>query len=282
MRNFVEKAGRAVVLGLLFFGLRLLQLRSGFDPEPGRARPSAAGTALAACLAAAAALEALLALRLSKEKMPFRRRFAPVGGMKMALVMGAMLLIAGSALMAACAVIGSGIALGAAGLLGATAGVGVLLFTQQTGRRVDLSVMPLLPAMFFAVFLVLAEYLPEADNPVLAGYYIPVLAAAMTAYAFSQLAGCVQGESSPRWFTPIAELAAALCIAAAADGLASFSGGLWGISKVLVYAGCALTLLAFLALQRRERELPPEEAETREMEDEAVSTAEPMEKGDEA
>ena len=104
----------------------------------------------------------------------------------------------------------------------------------------------------------------------------------MTAYAFSQLAGCVQGESSPRWFTPIAELAAALCIAAAADGLASFSGGLWGISKVLVYAGCALTLLAFLALQRRERELPPEEAETREMEDEAVSTAEPMEKGDEA
>ena len=263
MRNFVEKAGRAVVLGLLFFGLRLLQLRSGFDPETGLALPSAAGTALAACLAAAAALEALLALRLSKEKIPFRRRFAPVGGMKMALVMGAMLLIAGSALMAACAVIGSGIALGAAGLLGAAAGVGVLLFTQQTGRRVDLSVMPLLPAMFFAVFLVLAEYLPEADNPVLAGYYIPVLAAAMTAYAFSQLA-------------------AALCIAAAADGLASFSGGLWGISKVLVYAGCALTLLAFLALQRRERELPPEEAETREMEDEAVSTAEPMEKGDEA
>ena len=59
MRNFVEKAGRAVVLGLLFFGLRLLQLRSGFDPETGLALPSAAGTALAACLAAAAALEAL-------------------------------------------------------------------------------------------------------------------------------------------------------------------------------------------------------------------------------
>lgn len=92
-------------MGLLFFGLRLLQLRSGFDPETGLALPSAAGTALAACLAAAAALEALLALRLSKEKIPFRRRFAPVGGMKMALVMGAMLLIAGSALMAACAVI---------------------------------------------------------------------------------------------------------------------------------------------------------------------------------
>ena len=46
MRNFVEKAGRAVVLGLLFFGLRLLQLRSGFDPETGLALPSAAGRGL--------------------------------------------------------------------------------------------------------------------------------------------------------------------------------------------------------------------------------------------
>lgn len=261
MKNLVRKTGRALGFGLLFFVLRAVQLRKGFSYATGLALPSAAGTALAVCLALAAGAELLLALRLSGEKLPFRRRFAPAEGMKTALVMGGMLMAAGGALLAACCVTGGGIAAGAAGVLGVAAGVGVVLFTQQMGHRVELGVGPLLPALFFGVFLVLAEYLPEADDPVLARYYIPVLAAAMAAYAFSALAGCVQGETSPRWFTPVAELTAALCVAAIADSTGPFSPGLKGVSRALVYAGCALILGTFLALQRRDDELPPEEEE---------------------
>lgn len=285
MMNFVRKTGRAVGFGLLFFVLRTVQLRSGFDPATGLTLPSAAGKGLAVCLLLAAAAEVVLAWRLSREKVSFRRRFAPVGGMKMVPVMGGLLLAAGSGVMIARAVTGGEIAAAAAGVLGIAAGVGAVLFTQQMGHRVDLSVMPLLPAMFFGVFLVLAEYLPEADDPVLARYYLPVLAAAMTAYAFSQLAGCVQGESSPRWFTPMAELAAALCIGAAADGVGRFAGRL-GFGRSMVYAGCALILIAFLALQRREDELPPEEEEMAGEETDApeaeAGMEETSEEGDEA
>lgn len=264
MRNFVGKAGRALGFGLLFFVLRTVQLWSGFDHATGLALSPAAGTALAVCLALAAAVEILLALRRSGEKLPFRRRFAPAGEMKLPLVMGGMLLALGGALLAAGNLVpirgGVYMAQSAAGVLGIAAGVGVVIFTQQAGRRAEQSVLPLLPAMFFGVFLVLSEYLPEADNPVLARYYIPVLASALTAYAFSALAGCVQGEASPRWFTPVAELAAALCIAAIADGIGPF----YPVARVrpgkpLVYGGCALLLLSFLALQRRDGELPAEE-----------------------
>ena len=267
MANFVRKAGRAAGLGTLLFVLRAVQLQSGFDLTTGLDLPSAAGTVLAVCLALAAAAEILLAMRLSKEKLPWRRRFAPAAEMKIPLVMGGLLLSGGGAALAACAVAGGGVATGAAGVLGAIAGAGALIFVQQSGRRAETGVAPLLPAMFFGVFLVLAEYLPKADDPVTARYYIPVLAAAAAAYAFSYLAGCVQGETSSRWFTPSAELAAVLCLAAAADGLGPFYPGLGGMARVLVYGGCALLFLGFLALQRRESELPLEETpEAAEME----------------
>lgn len=281
MENFVRKAGRPVGFGLLFFVLRAVQLRSGFDSATGLSLPSAAGTALAVCLALAAAAEVLLALGLSKEKLPFQRRFAPAEGMKTALVIGGMLLALGGALLAARAVTGGGIALGAAGVLGIAAGAGAILFVQQLGRRAEAGVMPLLPALFFSVFLVLSVYLPEADNPVLAQYYLPVLASAMAAYAFSALAGCVQGEVSPRWFTPVAELAAALCLGAIADSTGRFSPGLGGIGRALVYGGCALLLGSFLLLQRRDGELPPEE-EPAEAETEEGPAEEAPEGGGEA
>ena len=153
MRNFVGKAGRALGFGLLFFVLRTVQLWSGFDHATGLALSPAAGTALAVCLALAAAVEILLALRRSGEKLPFRRRFAPAGEMKLPLVMGGMLLALGGALLAAGNLVpirgGVYMAQSAAGVLGIAAGVGVVIFTQQAGRRAEQSVLPLLPAMFF-------------------------------------------------------------------------------------------------------------------------------------
>ena len=136
-------------------------------------------------------------------------------------------------------------------ILSAAAGVGAVLFTRQAGRRAEQGVLPLLPAMFFGVFLVLSEYLPEADNPVLARFYIPLLAAALTSYAFSQLAAFLRKEGSPRSFVFTGDMAVALCLAALADG--------GGLGQVLLFAGCAVLLTVFLLL-RRDAPLPePEE-----------------------
>ena len=106
-----------------------------------------------------------------------------------------------------------------------------------------MGVLPLLPAMFFAVFFVLTVYLPAGADPVLARYYLPVLAASVTAYALSQLAGFLRRESSARSFVWTADCAVILCLAAMADSLSS--PGL-----LLLYAGCALLLSVFLLLRR--------------------------------
>ena len=129
--------------------------------------------------------------------------------------------------------------------MGAVSGGGILFLVRTMRSGGQLSVAPLLPAMFFGVFLVLAVYLPAADDPVLARYYLPVLASAMAAYAFSLLAGFLRGESSPRGFTPVADLAVMLCIAAMADG---------GIALAILFGGCALVLSVFLLLQRETAE----------------------------
>ena len=52
--------------------------------------------------------------------------------------------------------------------------------------------------MFLGVFLVLEVYLPSSSDPVLARFYIPLLAAVGTACAFSRLAGLLRGEGSVR------------------------------------------------------------------------------------
>ena len=97
--------------------------------------------------------------------------------------------------------------------------------------------------MFFAVFLVLAIYLPEESNPVLARFYVPVLAAALVAYAFSQLAGFLRRESTPRAFVRTADLAVLLCVTALADALDR-------PGRLLLFGGCALLLTVFLLLRR--------------------------------
>ena len=97
--------------------------------------------------------------------------------------------------------------------------------------------------MFFAVFFVLTVYLPAGADPVLARYYLPVLAASAAAYALSQLAGFLRRESSARSFVWTADCAVILCLAAMADSLSS--PGL-----LLLYAGCALLLSVFLLLRR--------------------------------
>ena len=130
----------------------------------------------------------------------------------------------------------------AAGVLAVISGGALLYLARAMRTGAAVTVAPVLPAMFFGVFLVLAVYLPAADDPVLARYYLPVLASAMVAYAFSLLAGFLRGESSPRSFTPVANLAVIASVAAMADG---------GIPQKLLFGGCAVILSVFLLLQRQ-------------------------------
>ena len=215
MNTFWYRGPRLWVQGLLLFALRLAQLRTGFDSETGLAVASLPGTLLAALLAVCAAAELVLCLRLPGEKAAFDVQFARPERAVPCLVAGSFLLAAG----------------------------GALLLVRQLRAGGTAGVLPLLPAMFFAVFFVLTVYLPAGADPVLARYYLPVLAASAAAYALSQLAGFLRRESSARSFVWTADCAVILCLAAMADSLSS--PGL-----LLLYAGCALLLSVFLLLRR--------------------------------
>ncbi len=245
MSTFWFRGPRLWAQGILLFALRLAQLRTGFDSETGLALASLPGTLLAALLAVCAAAELVLCRRLPGEKAPFEAQFAPPGRETPCLVAGSFLLAAGGALLLVSALPARGAAAMAAGVLAVAAGGGFLLLARQLRAGRAAGVLPLLPAMFFSVFFVLAVYLPAGTDPVLARYYLPVLAASMTAYAFSLLAGFLRRESSARRFVWTADCAVLLCLAALADSLSS--PGL-----LLLYAGCALLLSVFLLLCREE------------------------------
>ena len=243
MNTFWYRGPRLWVQGLLLFALRLAQLRTGFDSETGLAVASLPGTLLAALLAVCAAAELVLCLRLPGEKAAFDVQFARPERAVPCLVAGSFLLAGGGALLLASALPARGVAARAAGILAVAAAGGFLLLVRQLRAGGTAGVLPLLPAMFFAVFFVLTVYLPAGADPVLARYYLPVLAASAAAYALSQLAGFLRRESSARSFVWTADCAVILCLAAMADSLSS--PGL-----LLLYAGCALLLSVFLLLRR--------------------------------
>ena len=240
--SFWRKAGFSLAAGVILFGLRLMQNQTGFDPETGLALPNFYSYALIAALAAVLVLQLVLQRKLPRKKFSFAAAFTPAQQLKLPLVLGGMLLAAGGAFLAVTSVTqAAGIARIVAGVLGVAAGFGLILFTKQLLSDGALSVMPLLPLLFFGVFLVLAIYLPSADDPILARFYIPILASAAAAVAFSQLAGFLYQESSHRRFAVTGNLALSLSIAALADAP--------GTPILLLLTGCAVVLGAFLLMQ---------------------------------
>lgn len=239
MKNFFVRIGRLWCAGLVLLILRLCQNQSGFDAATGLAAPSAPGTAALVLLGLCAAAELALCMRFPKEKAGFSAQFSTPDKELLAVVLGSLLLAAGGVLTALLAFQSGDVAAGVAGALALAAGAGILLLTRRARAGEPLSVLPLLPSMFFGVFFVLATYLPIEDDPVLARYYLPVLSAALAAYAFSQLAGFLRKESSPRSFLFIGDMAVIACIAAIADG---------NLARMLLFAGCALVLSVFLLL----------------------------------
>lgn len=244
------------VQGLLLLALRWMQLKNGFDPETGLARQSPAGIVLAAALLLLAAGEAVRSFRRPREKRSYACCFRPMEGPALPLLAaGSLLLGGGGVLLAAAGPRGTGpsVLAIAAAAVGVAAAGGILLFARQT-RSGEGRVFPLLPAMVFSVLFLLMVYLPQESNPVLAQYYLPVLAAALIACAFYQLAGFSCREASMRWFVFFGNLAVPVSLAALAD-----SAGNWG--RALVYAGCAMVLTVFLLLRRKEL-LPEPAADT--------------------
>lgn len=245
----IYKLIRVWGVGAILFTLRFFQNARDFDSATGLHTMSPLGIALLVVILAATALSFFLSLRQSKEKPLFSEHFSAPGRSTTALIIGTFLLAAGGGLLAKDA-FSSGLFSGSASATAiASCAVAALviiavpcflLLTRQMRRRQSPALFLLLPSMFFSAFWVLALYLPVANDPVLARYALPILAAAVAAYAFSQLAGFFRGETRIRTFCFVSECAVTLCLAAAAE-LNVHS---------LLYLGCALILSVFTVLQK--------------------------------
>lgn len=249
--TFWRRCARLWCQGLLLFTLRFAQLRTGFDPDTGLMVPCVPGTALLILLVLFAAAEVLWCLRTPKEEADFPRYFTPPGdSAAAAAVLGGMLLAAGGLLMLLTAIPARELAGGVTGLLALASGAGMVVLVRQARSGSAPSAAPVLPAMFLGVFLVLEVYLPSSSDPVLTRFYVPLLAAAGIASAFSQFGGILRGEGSVRAFVLWGELTVLLCLTALADG---------GLERIAIFGGAALLLTVFLYLRRTEP-LPPVEA----------------------
>lgn len=247
--------------GAVLLVLRVVQLRGGFDPDTGLALSGMgpgplAGHALWIGLLLCGGAELFLSLRRPKGS---KRSYAccflpPEGPVPVLLAAGSFLLMAGGVLLLAGALPPQGteaVTAAATGLLGIAGGAGLLLLFRELRGGGTPTTLPLLPAMFFSVLFLLAVYFPEESDPVLARFWLPVLAAALAAYFFYHLSGFLHGEGSLRWFRFTACMTAVACIAAAADCLRA-------PGRLLAYLGLAVTASAFLLLLREEPLPEPE------------------------
>ena len=240
--NTMMRLGMFWGLGAGMFLLRLGQNTHDFDPSTGLYLGGSSGLALGVLAVAALLLSLLLSLRAKKDRPLFADYFCAPEKSTTVLVAAAFLFAGGGMLTGLGAFSAE---LRVAPLITAVLAfisfVCVLLLTRRMRTERAVSVAPVLPLMFFAAFWVLTLYLPAANDPILARYWLPVLAAAVSAYAFAQLAGFFRKETKVRTFRFVAGYAVTLCIAAVAE-LNNHS---------LFFAACALLLSVFLALDEK-------------------------------
>ena len=251
MNSNYWKGLRLWLQGLLLLALRWAQLRTGFDPETGLSRSSVPGTVLAVLILLLIVVEAVLCFRLPRGKRSYLNCMDPIA--KNALIP----IAAGSVLLCGGAI--GDHRFGVLSILAAGAGAGAMVclinFVRLLRKDGKPSVLLLLLPMVFSVLFLLTVYIPEESNPVLARYYLPVLAAAMAACAFYQLAGLVCREGKLGWFVFFGDLTVVLCLASIAD-----CSGDWG--RMFVFFGFALVLTQFLMVRRSEPLPEPEPKES--------------------
>ncbi|MBR3704319.1 MAG: hypothetical protein IKM11_02380 [Oscillospiraceae bacterium] len=220
--------------------LRFMQLTTEFDPSTLLYTRGVAGTALAVLVVVSLVIAFVLSRSGGKDRPLFAECFASPDRSTTALVVAAFLFAAGGVLIGMDSL---GADMRIAGLVTAAFALlsclSLLVLTRKMRGEGARSVVMTLPFLFFAAFWVLTLYLPAASDPVLARYYLPILAASVSAYALAQLAGFFRKETSVRTFRFVASYAVTLCIASIAE-LNAHS---------VLFAASALMLSVFLALE---------------------------------
>ena len=275
MKKHLILPALSVLGGAVAFLLRLLQNRTGFEPDTGLPIPgNVPGLALVVLLAVLAAALCVLVWKLPKEADPgpaFPQDFSTTDTRLLTLPVMGVLLIALSGLLDLAG--GFGITLGGPsledayvlsaametyipgpafsqkalllmGLLSlASAGglfLSVLSCRPREGRAANGTLLLIAPAAL-VVRLVLV-YRVDSVDPALEAYYVELLALVFLTLGFYRLSSFAFGAGRTRRFALYTGAAVVLSLAALTDGAA-------GISSTLLYLGGALTLLGFL-LQR--------------------------------
>ena len=275
MKKHLILPALSVLGGAVAFLLRLLQNRTGFEPDTGLPIPgNVPGLALVVLLAVLAAALCVLVWKLPKEADPgpaFPQDFATTDTRLLTLPVMGVLLIALSGLLDRAG--GFGITLGGPsledayvlsaametyipgpafsqkalllmGLLSlASAGglfLSVLSCRPREGRAANGTLLLIAPAAL-VVRLVLV-YRVDSVDPALEAYYVELLALVFLTLGFYRLSSFAFGAGRTRRFALYTGAAVVLSLAALTDGAA-------GISSTLLYLGGALTLLGFLLLR---------------------------------
>ena len=244
MKFAPNKTAPALCMGGVLFLLHLAENLLGFDHETGLAVPTVLRYALIGATVLFVLLTILLCRSFPADRPLFSEHFAVPEKAKAALVLGSFLFMGGGALLGAVTVLThGGVAPLVTAALAVVSGLCLLVLTKRMRAGEADSVTPLLPVMFFSAFWVLSLYLPAGSDPILARYWLPILAAAAVAYAFSLLAGFFRQETKARTFNMVGRAAMMLCFAAAAD---------LDFTSALLFLGCAVILGALLSLQKAE------------------------------
>lgn len=268
----------SVLGGAAAFLLRLLQNRTGFEPDTGLPIPgNIPGLILVVLLVLLAAALCVLAGKLPKEQDPgpaFPADFSTTEPKLLMLPVMGVLLIALSGL--ADLAQGLGIALPGApglgdayvltadmevwvpgpvfsqkamllmGLLSLASAAGLLLTVTACRPREGRKPVPgtiLLVAPAALVIRLVLTYRAESINPALEAYYVELLALVFLTLGFYRLSAFAFQAGRTRRFALYAAPATVLSLAALADTSAS------NLSAPLLYLGGALTLLGFLLLR---------------------------------
>ena len=241
MNPSMKKLAPVIGLSAALFGARLWENLSGFDPSTGLTVPTMAHYVVIA-LAALSAAVALFACRTLSTTCPaFTEHFAAPQQSTLLSVLGGLLFLAGGALLGYTTIqTQAGIAPLVTAALAFATGCGIVVLTKQLRDETADSVVPLLPSMFFGAFWVLTLYLPAGSDPILARYWLPILAAAVAAYAFGLLSGFFRKETKVRTFGFTARLAVILCAGGAAELQFRYT---------LLFLACAVVLSVFLCLE---------------------------------
>lgn len=227
-------------LGVGMFLLRFSQNRFAFDPETGLYTRGTAGIALGILVAVSLVLSFLFSWFGNKERPPFSEHFSAPDRSTLLLVSSAFLFVGGGIFIGMDALSATmHVAPLVTAALAVLSGVTVLLLTRQLRNGRTPSILLTLPLLFFVAFWTLTLYLPAASDPVLARYYLPILAAAVSAYAIAQFSGFFRNETRVRMFRFTASYAVTLCIASVAE-----CNG-----HSLLFLACALFLSVFLGLE---------------------------------